>query len=261
MYYNVDENGNATVVANPSGDSYEGEFIVLASIEVDGVLYSVTTIDAKAFTNAINVTSITIEDSEQPLTIGAPATAIVVMSNDQAGVFEACMLDSVYVGRDLNYAIAPFANIASLKKVALGASVTTMGGAMFEGCKNINAVHSLSTIPPVEAQFDEDVYNNAVLYIAKIAEDAYATADGWKEFKNVVTTGSSMVEDIDVEKVIDNISIANGEIVVNGAEDAQIAVYNIDGRMLYQGVNRPIAVANKGVYLIIVNNKAYKVAL
>ncbi len=183
------------------------------------------------------------------------------MSNDQAGVFEACMLDSVYVGRDLNYAIAPFANIASLKKVALGASVTTMGGAMFEGCKNINAVHSLSTIPPAEAQFDEEVYNNAVLYIAKIAEDAYATADGWKEFKNIVTTGSSMVEDIDVEKVIDNISIVNGEIVVKGAEDVQIAVYNIDGSMIYQGKNRPVAVANKGVYVIIVNNKAYKVAL
>ena len=263
LWYNIDENGNANVVGNPSGDSYVGQFTIPANVEVDGVSYPVTSIDAEAFANAINVTSITIEDSNQPLTIGAPATAIMTMSNDQAGTFEACMLDSVYVGRDLNYATAPFANIASLKKVAIGVSVTSMGGAMFDGCKNINAVHSLNTTPPAEAQFDEEVYNNAVLYIAKSAKDHYATADGWKEFVNVVTHGSSMIEDIDVEDVACNISIiaVNGEIIVNGAEDAQIAVYNINGSMIYQGVNRPVAVANKGVYVIIVNNKAYKVAL
>lgn len=98
---------------------------------------------------------------------------------------------------------------------------------------------------------------------AKNTKDDYATADGWKEFVNVVTQGSSMIEDIYVEDGAYNISIlaVNGEIIVNGAEDALIAVYSINGGLIYQGVNRPVAVDNKGVYVIIVNNKAYKVAL
>lgn len=263
LWYNIDENGNANVVGNPSGDSYVGQFTIPANVEVDGVSYPVTSIDAEAFANAINVTSITIEDSDQPLTIGASATEISAMSNDSTSVFGDCMLDSVYVGRNLSYQDAPFANISTLKKVTLGNKVTTMGGAMFAGCENINEVHSLNTTPPAEAQFDEEVYNNAVLFIAKSAKDDYATADGWKEFVNVVTQGSSIIEDIYVEDGAYNISIlaVNGEIIVNGAEDALIAVYSINGGLIYQGVNRPVAVDNKGVYVIIVNNKAYKVAL
>ena len=262
VWYNVDENGNANVVRNPSGDSYAGEITIPASVEVDGVTYPVTSIDAEAFANAINVTSITIEDCNQPLTIGTSATAIMAMSNNQVAAFEACMIDSVYVGRNLNYTIAPFANIASLEKVAVGTLVTTMGGAMFDGCKNINAVRSLSTTPPADAQFDEEVYSNAVLYIAKSAEGDYATADGWKEFINTKTIESSMVEEVDMENGVGNsITVENGEIIVNGTEDALITVYDINGSMIYQGVNRPVAVTNKGVYVIIVNNKAYKVAL
>ena len=47
---------------------------------------------------------------------------------------------------------------------------------------------------------------------------------------------------------------------IEGGE-SEIAIYNINGSMIYQGVNRPVAVGNKGVYVIIVNNKAFKVAL
>ena len=262
IWYNIDENGNANVVGNPSGDSYVGEFSIPASVEIGGVTYPVTSIDAEAFANALNVTSITIEDSNQPLTIGAPATAIVAMSNDQAGTFEACMLDSVYVGRNLIYATAPFANIASLKKVAVGALVTSMGGAMFAGCENIETIYALSAIPATDAEFESRVYDHATL-VVPVGAVAYTTTDGWKEFVNVITTESSMVEDINIEAVTGNVSIiaVNGEIVVKGAEDAQIAVYNINGGLIYHGLNRPVAVANKGVYVVVVNGIAMKVTL
>ena len=262
IWYNIDENGNANVVGNPSNDAYVGEISIPASVEVDGIVFPVTSIDAEAFANALNVTSITIEDSNQPLTIGAPATAIVAMSNDQAGTFEACMLDSVYVGRNLNYATAPFANIASLKKVVVGALVTSMGGAMFAGCENIETVYALSAIPATDAEFESRVYDHATL-VVPVGAVAYTTTDGWKEFVNVITTESSMVEDINIEAVTGNVSIiaVNGEIIVKGAEDAQIAVYNVNGGLIYHGLNRPVAVANKGVYVVVVNGIAMKVML
>ena len=46
-----------------------------------------------------------------------------------------------------------------------------------------------------------------------------------------------------------------------GAEDAQIAVYNVNGGLIYHGLNRPVAVANKGVYVVVVNGIAMKVML
>lgn len=58
-----------------------------------------------------------------------------------------------------------------------------------------------------------------------------------------------------------DVIIINGEIFVKGAEDAQIAVYSINGGLIYQGVNRPVAVANKGVYVVVVNGIAMKVML
>ena len=265
IWYNIDEYGNTKAVMNPSGDAYSGAISIPATIEYDGKVYPVTAIDAEAFANAINVTSITIEDSDQPLTIGASATEISAMSNDSTSVFGDCMLDSVYVGRNLSYQDAPFANISTLKKVTLGGKVTTMGGAMFAGCENIEMVYAMSTIPATEAEFESKVYDHATLVVPVGTLNVYSVADGWKEFFNMQdVNGNIGVEDI----VIDGedgseptIMVENGEIIINGDANAEIAVYSINGGLIYQGVNRPVAIANKGVYVVVVNGVAIKVAL
>lgn len=73
------------------------------------------------------------------------------------------------------------------------------------------------------------------------------------------------IETSGIESVIEDsrisISIVNGEIVVNADEDAQIAVYSINGGLIYQGINRPVAVAAKGVYVVVVNGNAVKVVI
>ena len=265
IWYNIDEYGNTKAVMNPSGDAYSGAISIPATIEYDGKVYPVTAIDAEAFANALNVKSITIEDSDQPLTIGTSATAIVAMSNDSTSVFGDCMLDSVYVGRNLSYQDAPFANISTLKKVTLGSKVTNMGGAMFAGCENIATVYAMGSTPATEAEFESKVYDHATLVVPVGTLNLYSTADGWKEFFTIQdVNGNVGVEDIVVDEVDNNattIKVANGEIIVNGGADAQIAVYNINGGLVYQGMNRPVAVANKGVYIVVVNGVATKVVL
>ena len=265
IWYNIDEYGNTKAVMNPSGDAYSGAISIPATIEYEGKVYPVTSIDAEAFANAINVTSITIEDSDQPLTIGASATEISAMSNDSTSVFGDCMLDSVYVGRNLSYQDAPFANISTLKKVTLGSMVTTMGGAMFAGCENIEMVYAMGTTPATEAEFESKVYDHATLVVPVGTLNVYSVADGWKEFFTIQdVNGNVGVEDIVIngeDGSEPTIMVENGEIVVKGAEDAQIAVYSINGGLIYQGVNRPVAVANKGVYVVIVNGVAVKVML
>ncbi|MBR5551852.1 MAG: leucine-rich repeat protein, partial [Muribaculaceae bacterium] len=68
------------------------------------------------------------------------------------------------------------------------------------------------------------------------------------------------VDDVMNDEIVD-VTIINGEIFVKGAEDAQIAVYNVNGGLIYHGLNRPVAVANKGVYVVVVNGIAMKVML
>lgn len=265
IWYNIDEYGNTKAVMNPSGDAYSGAISIPATIEYDGKVYPVTSIDAEAFANAINVTSITIEDSDQPLTIGASATEISAMSNDSTSVFGECMLDSVYVGRNLSYQDAPFANISTLKKVTLGSKVTTMGGAMFAGCENIEMVYAMGTTPATEAEFESKVYDHATLVVPVGTLNVYSVADGWKEFFTIQdVNGNVGVEDIVIngeDGSEPTIMVENGEIIVNADEDAQIAVYSINGGLIYQGVNRPVAVAAKGVYVVVVNGNAVKVVI
>ena len=71
------------------------------------------------------------------------------------------------------------------------------------------------------------------------------------------TTGVMLIDDSLQMRIYVNGNTLN----VAGAEDAQIAVYSINGGLIYQGINRPVAVANKGVYVVIVNGVAVKVML
>ena len=68
-----------------------------------------------------------------------------------------------------------------------------------------------------------------------------------------------------VENIINNDSItvfvSNGEIVINGAYDAQIAVYNLNGSLIYRGKNQSIPVVNRGVYIVKINDKVVKLMI
>ena len=71
------------------------------------------------------------------------------------------------------------------------------------------------------------------------------------------TTGVMLIDGSSQMRIYVNGNTLN----IAGAEDAQIAVYSINSGLIYQGINRPVAVANKGVYVVIVNGVAVKVML
>ena len=86
------------------------------------------------------------------------------------------------------------------------------------------------------------------------------TTDGSNLSASCEINGSSCVEGM----IIDNgsfISINNGEISVMGDKDMVIAVYKASGELIYRGENRPVIVAEKGVYIVVVNGKAVKVKI
>lgn len=106
------------------------------------------------------------------------------------------------------------------------------------------------------------MFAKATLIVPDGTLNAYSQADGWKEFLNIQEENEyNGVSALAIDDVAFTISIVNDEIIINGVDDAQISVYNLNGGLIYQGENRPVAVTNKGIYIVVVNGKANKLMI
>ena len=273
LSYNLLDDNTLALIPDATGDIYSGQVVIPATVEVDGEVYKVSTIEANAFDNAYGVTSVIIEDSKEPLTIGEREEEIT--DNNYRVLLSDCKLDSVYVGRELTYQIkeietpkyvlynnSPFTNNAYLSKVTVGPEVATMGGAMFYGCRNIRNVYATGMIPPLEAEFETQVYEKATLTIPKGTLEAYTTTAGWEEFLNIVEEKvfSDIIENVNQPNT-PVVVVSNGELNVMNGSASEIAVYNMSGNLIYRGVNRPVRIDIHGVYIVIVDGIAAKVVI
>ncbi len=274
LTYNLLDDNTLALIPDATGGIYSGQVVIPATVEIDGEAYNVSTIEANAFDNAYGVTSVIIEDSKEPLTIGEREEEIT--DNNYRVLLSDCKLDSVYVGRELTYQIkeietpkyvlynnSPFTNNAYLSKVTVGPEVATMGGAMFYGCRNIRNVYATGTTPPYDAEFETQVYEKATLTIPNGTLLAYTSIDGWKEFVNIVegnsTQGIENTTKCQPDKPI--VTVSNGELNVMNGSASEIAVYNMSGNLIYHGANRPIRIDISGVYIVIVDGIAAKVVI
>lgn len=146
----------------------------------------------------------------------------------------------------------------SLNQVTIPSTIKTIG----ENAFNITNTRMLdlycnATVPPTlesTSTFAFDVWFYKYLFVPAGSEEAYATADQWKEFE--IMTDNTSVESI--EENGNNIVVNGNEINVEG--DANIAVYSINGQLIYAGENISVAVP-AGVYIVKVNNSTHKVII
>ena len=98
---------------------------------------AVTTINNYVFSNCTSLAKVIISDSDQDLTIG---------SNDYNPIFSSCPLDSVYIGRNINYntsqnnGYSPFYRNTSLRAVKITDKETEISANEFYGCINLQRV-------------------------------------------------------------------------------------------------------------------------
>ena len=130
-------------------------------------------------------------------------------------------------------------------------------------CSGLTEIICKSATP---ATADDDnifdkVPTTATLYVPVGSKEAYSNAASWSHFTNIVeddlkTGVESTLADSDV-----NISIENGNIVVNGTDSAKVEVYSTNGQCVYNGTATTIPVSSKGLYIVKVGNKSFKVIL
>lgn len=179
IYYTVTSTTNNTCsVSNNGSNSYFGEVIIPEQVLYQNELFQITSIANGAFNNCSDMTKIVIpktitqigstysscfdgctslkeivfEDGECSLNIGY---------GKNGGAFFDCPLDSLYLGRNLEYKTAtnysthpdvysPFAQIKSLRSVYISESVKILPHSLFYDCIGLTSIYGMKNVTTIE---------------------------------------------------------------------------------------------------------------
>ena len=177
IYYNIMSEAGKTVEVTSGENKYFGEVSIPETVENRGTTYTVTKIGGRTFYGCSHLVSVDIPDG--------------VTSIGWGDFYGCSSLASVDIP-DGVVSIGDYAFYAcrGLESVTLGSGLETIGESAFNYCSNLVEINSLATLPPV--CIINGIYgsycfygvdkNACMLNVPEGAEEAYKTADGWKEF-------------------------------------------------------------------------------
>ena len=81
-----------------------------------------------------------------------------------------------------------FVGCSNLKVITFPASLQSIYPGAFAGCDNLNEVYSYAVAPPasVSGLFSGIYLGNAYLHVPAGSKDAYSSANGWRNFGNII---------------------------------------------------------------------------
>ena len=246
LYYNLDATNQTAEVTSQNSGKYSGNIIIPSSVTYNSVSYSVTSIGNEAFWYCDGLTSVTIPNSVT--SIGESAfdgcsglTSVTIpnsVTSIEYGAFYGCSgLTSVTIGNSVtsigNHAFQycsgltsvtidnsvtsigdyAFNGCSGLTSVTIGNNVTSIGEWAFESCSGLTSVTCFATRPP---QLDYGVFSfsisSCVLYVPAGSISAYQSADGWKDFTNILPISQQGLEDVQGNNVQCTKILHNGQI-------------------------------------------------
>ncbi len=159
FYYLLDATTGEASITCGSGN-YSGSVIVPETVSVSGTSYSVTSIDAFAFSDCTELTSITLPNSISVIGWGA------------------------------------FAGCSNLKNVTLGTGVSLIAPEAFSGCAALGTIKSHNDAAPsiYHASTVDGVNHTADIFVEASAINTYKSAFVWKDFSNIKDVHESVVE-------------------------------------------------------------------
>ena len=209
IYYNVNKI-NLTCEVTYGMNIYKGDIIIPKTVSIDGNTFSVTAIGADAFMGCAELQSITIpnsvvnvydkafngctglkeliiEDGTQVLNLGEKS------ADEGEGLFFDCSLETVYLGRDLDYNpnsdfhedFAPIGNQIynyTLKRVVISDFVTKIGYQLFRNCASLTYVLFGKNVSVIDDEAFIRCSNIASVTLPnsliKIGEGAFSSCSG-----------------------------------------------------------------------------------
>ena len=163
-----------------------------------------------------------------------------------------------------------FYDATQLEDITIGNNVTNIGyGAFYTYPKTI---YCNAQNPPAIAinqrnrtdkgnfdTFNSYTYDEAILYVPIGCKDKYEKADGWNKFWYIKEMESGVEETVGEDMAV---RVVNGSIVIDGVEDScTIEVYDMTGKIVYNGAAADIPNMPRGIYVIRIGGKTVKVAV
>ena len=278
IYYNIISKDDRTVeVARSEGGLFgnysEAEYTIPSKVIYAKTTYTVIAIEEYAFSDCSSLASIDIPSSVTTIGEHAFSNCIRLTSVDMTGssvttigdgAFYAC---SSLTSIDLPGSLTTiwkraFAYCSSLALIDLPSSLTTIDEEAFYGCSSLVSVYCRATTPP-SAEYDifPDETLQGTLYVPIGTKADYEAVDPWRNFWTIEETDFSTGVNNALRD--DGITVvANGNsIVVIGDNAGRIEVYCVNGQCVYSGTDTVIDNLAKGVYVVKVDNKTFKVLL
>ena len=235
------------------GNKYTGKVTIPATVTYDGVTYSVTSIEAYAFSGCSGLTSIEIPNSVTAIGssafTGCSGLTSVTIPNSVTTIgmeaFYGCSgLTSVTIPNSVTtIEYHAFRDCSSLTSIIIPNSVTSIGVNAFYGCSGLTSVtipnsvtsiglHAFSdcssltsvtceaiSVPTTGGSAFSDVpLGSATLYVPASALDAYKTAEQWSEFGTIAAIPDGGIR-----------GDVNGDGVVNGTDIQAIINAIVEG--------------------------------
>ena len=245
--FNGCENLISIIIPNSVTSIGEYAFYNCSGLKNVTIGNSVTSIGNSAFAYCNSLTSVNISNSvtriEKYTFSGCKSLTSVVIPNSVTSIGE--------------YA---FDSCIGLKSLTIGNSVTNIENYAISSCYNLTEIYCKTTNPPTyTGYFSTDVTNKATLYVPTGCKSAYESASHWRLFLDIQEYEFSDIESTLADDV--NVLVENENIVINGADNAKVEIYSVNGQCVYSGNATTIPVTAKGLYIVKVNNKSFKVIL
>ncbi|MDE6651054.1 MAG: leucine-rich repeat protein [Paramuribaculum sp.] len=112
--------------------------------------------------------------------------------------------------------VSAFADCERLKRIVIGANISTIKNKAFGNCKNVSQVLSYSITPPIveSTSFDSDIEKFAELHVPVGYIDVYKESDVWNKFTTIID---------DIGKIApENISLNNSDVTLNVEESVKL---------------------------------------
>lgn len=198
------------------GEYAFAECTVLTAVEIPE---SITKIGRYAFADCSALTTLKIADSDEPVTINRLA-----FRNNINQPADNSTLETIYIGREVEFTDSPFAEMDNLKSVTVGNSVANLGASLFQACPNLThvklgtslktieefvflgcgalrSVRSESMTPPsaIQSAFPDDTYRFGTLYVPEESLTLYQTTAPWDLFRQVSTEPESGLQSVEAD--------------------------------------------------------------
>lgn len=171
--------------SNLSGEAqkFGPEANVPSNVTIDGEEYTVTNLQAGAFYDTPNVTSVTFNEG---------------LLNVEYETFYGTKVEEVVFPNSMeNLENTNFYYCPNVKSVTFGTDMKTIGVGGFVGCPNLTAITCLASVPPTKAAgaagnvFTADFKANATLTVPHGTSEDYKATEVWAGFKEYIELDST----------------------------------------------------------------------